>query len=407
MSFDLNTIILTSIKNQSKYGLEIIEEINKKTNGAVLLKQPSLYSALRRLESKGYVSSHWEESEFGGKRHYYKATELGINYLNNGLKMQDAAENFVSNSNNMAINDESDLHNNDIQIFREDLDVDEDDPKTPENTVNYKSILGDFLNGSNDDENNTHQTMNIKPTPVTNKKSSHYIQEFEDIFKSNSKDNKNSPNEIKQNNFETHNLEMLENMAKKYNEKFSTAGQPSSEEIELRLVQKINEKKKIEDMKISRGVPKYLFINKMNIVSGLCLFFVNIIMILTIFLLYKLKWQMNLERFIILGSALFISLVIILSYTIAYKKFPDKKINYNFNWLKSFLIRFFVFVMLVVFIIAVNLLVGMESLTELFAVKYLIRWFVPSMLCLNILLQWLINFILSKQTNFQIEKKKK
>ena len=402
MAFDLNTIILSSIKNKSKYGLEIIEEIEQKTNGAILLKQPSLYSALRRLESKGYVSSYWEESEFGGKRHYYQATETGINYLNNGLKIQDAAENFVSNSNNIDNIDEPNL-NNEFKILKEDLEVDEDESNTPDGSVNYKSILGDFLNESDDDQNKTYVPTNTKPTPTNTKQTNHYIEEFQDIFKSNSKNNQKSYHEIKSNNFDVHNLEMLENMSKKYNEKFSTAGQPSSEEIQLKLVQKINEKKKIEEMKINRGIPKYLFINKMNIVSGLCLFFINIAMILTMFLLYKLKWQINLEQYIILASALFVSIVVILSYTILYKKFPDKKINYNYNWLKSFLIRLFVFILLVVFIVAINLLIGMESLTELFAVKYLIRWFVPSMLCLNILLQWLINFILSKQNAFQIE----
>lgn len=406
MAFDLNTIILSCIKNKSKYGLEIIEEIEQKTNGAVLIKQPSLYGTLRRLESKGYVSSFWEESEFGGKRHYYQATELGINYLNKSLKFQDAAEDFVSNSNNIDKNNELNINNNELKILKEDLDVDEDEPNMPGVSVNYKNILGDFLNESDDNKNKSYTPPDTNPTTNT-QKTNQYILELQDIFKTNSSKNKpQSYNEIQSNNFDAHNLEMLENMSKKYNEKFSTAGQPSSEEIQLKLVQKINEKKKIEEMKINRGIPKYLFINKMNIVSGLCLFFINIAMILTIFLLYKFKWQINLEQCVILLSALFVSIVIILSYTILYKKFPDKKINYNYNWLKSFLIRFFVFILLVVFIIAVNLLIGMESLTELFAVKYLIRWFVPSMLCLNILLHWLINFILSKRTNFQIEQKK-
>ena len=76
MATDLNTLILNTIKSDSKYGLEIIDEIRTKTNGAIILKQPSLYSALRRLEAKGYVSSYWKDSEFGGKRHYYQATKL-------------------------------------------------------------------------------------------------------------------------------------------------------------------------------------------------------------------------------------------------------------------------------------------------------------------------------------------
>ena len=71
-------LILDSLADGSKYGLEIIEFISKKTNGGYILKKPTLYSCLTRLEKKGYVSSSfWGESEFGGKRHYYALTNEG------------------------------------------------------------------------------------------------------------------------------------------------------------------------------------------------------------------------------------------------------------------------------------------------------------------------------------------
>ncbi len=71
-------LILSTLKDGSKYGLEIIEAISKRTNGGYLLKKPTLYSCLTRLEKKGYISSSfWGESEFGGKRHYYSLTDAG------------------------------------------------------------------------------------------------------------------------------------------------------------------------------------------------------------------------------------------------------------------------------------------------------------------------------------------
>lgn len=71
-------LILDSLQESSKYGLEIIEYISKKTNGGYILKKPTLYSCLTRLEKKGLVSSSfWGESEFGGKRHYYALTDAG------------------------------------------------------------------------------------------------------------------------------------------------------------------------------------------------------------------------------------------------------------------------------------------------------------------------------------------
>ena len=75
-------LILDSLHDGQKYGLEIIEYISKKTNGGYLLKKPTLYSCLTRLEKKGYVSSSfWGESEFGGKRHYYSLTDSGRDNL--------------------------------------------------------------------------------------------------------------------------------------------------------------------------------------------------------------------------------------------------------------------------------------------------------------------------------------
>lgn len=82
MTFNSNGLIqyliLDSLSSGSKYGLEIIESISKRTNGGYILKKPTLYSCLTRLEKRGYISSsYWGESELGGKRHYYSLTKTG------------------------------------------------------------------------------------------------------------------------------------------------------------------------------------------------------------------------------------------------------------------------------------------------------------------------------------------
>lgn len=73
----LNNVILSTMLDGDKYGYEIIEEISKWSNGKIELKQPSLYSALKRLETSEMLSSYWTESELGGNRHYYRLTDLG------------------------------------------------------------------------------------------------------------------------------------------------------------------------------------------------------------------------------------------------------------------------------------------------------------------------------------------
>lgn len=74
---DLIPFILLELKESDKYGLEITKNIESKSNGLVVIKQPTLYTVLKKLEKSKFISSYWEDSEIGGKRHYYKLTENG------------------------------------------------------------------------------------------------------------------------------------------------------------------------------------------------------------------------------------------------------------------------------------------------------------------------------------------
>ena len=75
----INTIILRTLYERDKYGYEIIEEIESKSHGQYTLKQPTLYSALKRLESQGYINAYWKNDEVsqGGRRKYYTLTDSG------------------------------------------------------------------------------------------------------------------------------------------------------------------------------------------------------------------------------------------------------------------------------------------------------------------------------------------
>ena len=74
---NIDTIILKTMEDGDMYGLDIIREVENKSNGTYELKQPTLYSCLKRLENKELISSYWLDSEIGGKRHYYKLTDKG------------------------------------------------------------------------------------------------------------------------------------------------------------------------------------------------------------------------------------------------------------------------------------------------------------------------------------------
>lgn len=75
----INTIILRALYERDKYGYEIINDIESKSHGQYTLKQPTLYSALKRLERQGYIKAYWKTDEvtLGGRRKYFTLTESG------------------------------------------------------------------------------------------------------------------------------------------------------------------------------------------------------------------------------------------------------------------------------------------------------------------------------------------
>ena len=70
-------LLLALLVKEEKYGLEITKELKELTDGHFDLKEGTLYPALRRLEQRGFVESHWVEKESGMPRKYYKLTGRG------------------------------------------------------------------------------------------------------------------------------------------------------------------------------------------------------------------------------------------------------------------------------------------------------------------------------------------
>ena len=81
----INTIILRTLYDGDKYGYEIINEIEEKSKGQYSLKQPTLYSALKRLESQDFVTSYWGGVSNGGRRKYFQITDKGRQVVEQNL----------------------------------------------------------------------------------------------------------------------------------------------------------------------------------------------------------------------------------------------------------------------------------------------------------------------------------
>lgn len=74
---NIETIILSALYDNDKYGYELAKEIKEKTSNKYEIKQPTLYAYLRRLEEDDLIVSYWGESSNGGRRRYYKITKNG------------------------------------------------------------------------------------------------------------------------------------------------------------------------------------------------------------------------------------------------------------------------------------------------------------------------------------------
>lgn len=74
---NLIPFILLELNEKDQYGFELTKAIETKSNGNIIIKQPTLYTLLKKLEKSKFISSYWQDSEIGGKRHYYKLTENG------------------------------------------------------------------------------------------------------------------------------------------------------------------------------------------------------------------------------------------------------------------------------------------------------------------------------------------
>ena len=73
----IDTMILRVLTDSDNYGYEIIKAISANSKGSYELKEPSLYTSLKRLEAAKLIESYWGDESQGGRRKYYKITKSG------------------------------------------------------------------------------------------------------------------------------------------------------------------------------------------------------------------------------------------------------------------------------------------------------------------------------------------
>jgi PadR family transcriptional regulator, regulatory protein PadR len=77
----LDMLILNALKLEDNHGLGISRRIHQITRGTFDVRPGSLYTALHRLEEKGWLVSRWNDSENNRRAKYYQLTATGKRQL--------------------------------------------------------------------------------------------------------------------------------------------------------------------------------------------------------------------------------------------------------------------------------------------------------------------------------------
>jgi len=72
-----DTIILAQLVGGDSYGYVISKNVQEMTHGEMQLKEATLYTTFRRLESAGVIESYWGNENAGARRRYYHLTDAG------------------------------------------------------------------------------------------------------------------------------------------------------------------------------------------------------------------------------------------------------------------------------------------------------------------------------------------
>ena len=72
-----DAIILARLLRGDSYGYEINKVISTLSNNRFELKEATLYTAFKRLEESGSITSYWGNEATGARRRYYAITEQG------------------------------------------------------------------------------------------------------------------------------------------------------------------------------------------------------------------------------------------------------------------------------------------------------------------------------------------
>ena len=89
------TIILAQLMQRDSYGYEINKTIRAISDDRYELKEATLYTAFKRLEEMGQITSYWGQEATGARRRYYRITDAGRAAYREQVQSWDTAQEII------------------------------------------------------------------------------------------------------------------------------------------------------------------------------------------------------------------------------------------------------------------------------------------------------------------------
>lgn len=77
----IDLVVLAILDGGPSHGYAIAQEINRRTGGALRMKEGTLYPLLHGMEAQGLLRAAWSESDQGPRRRVYQVTARGRRLL--------------------------------------------------------------------------------------------------------------------------------------------------------------------------------------------------------------------------------------------------------------------------------------------------------------------------------------
>ena len=390
----IDTIILKSILSGDKHAQEIANYIEEKSNGSYVVKQATLYSALKRLENTKLVNAYWRDAPEGGRRRYFKITEKGTSTMQKQLSEYGFSRTVIDN-----LVDETPVEKSKPQVIQivttnettlestkkveSDSDFAKDVTQNP--PVFEKTHQNDEVKQNNDDLLNNSNEKSFDEVNYKSVLSSLFsVVPTEKLDKPADLSEKLHTSTTNTDSFVDLEDLKAEPLTKKQRSEldFSDILEQADEEgYKIR----ISSKKQIK-------TTGNIFINKVNFVASLLSFLVVLLQVLAYSYAFKVvNFDVNLLYY---GVPILFALIFVGVFIGKYAKSPQKSLNIYSNPLSTVVI---LTINAVLMIFAFNILVGTNFASE---VQLLIKVILPILVVFDVLLFFIIKAILIKNNKF-------